>query len=97
MLIPGGSIENDSTVRRAMARQAQEVHAMIRATLASMAGPEVAEGLRIQYGGSVKPDNAAELWPRCDGAIVGTAAKRGGRVEAAVDLDRVKALRKACK
>jgi len=56
--------------------QAQEVHAEIRALLGSMYDAGVAEATRIQYGGSVKPDNAAELMalPDVDGALVGGAA-----------------------
>ena len=51
----------------------------------------------IWIGSGLTPDNAAELWPRCDGAIVGTACKRGGVVDAPVDLRRVRALRRACR
>ncbi len=56
--------------------QAQEVHAEIRALLGSMYDPSIADATRIQYGGSVKPDNAGELMalPDVDGALVGGAA-----------------------
>ncbi len=56
--------------------QAQEVHAEIRALLAGLYGQAVADATRIQYGGSVKPDNAAELLalPDVDGALVGGAS-----------------------
>ncbi len=56
--------------------QAQEVHRFIRELLAKMFGEETAEAVRIQYGGSVKPDNAAELMsqPDVDGALVGGAS-----------------------
>ena len=56
--------------------QAQEVHALIRALLAGLSSPEVAARVRIQYGGSVKPDNAADLarQPDIDGALVGGAS-----------------------
>jgi len=56
--------------------QAQEAHAAIRSLLASLAGWNVANAVRIQYGGSVKPDNAAELMalPDVDGALVGGAS-----------------------
>jgi membrane complex biogenesis BtpA family protein len=50
----------------------------------------------IWLGSGLAVDNAALLWPRCDGAIVGTACKRGGRVGEPVDVDRVRALRAAC-
>jgi membrane complex biogenesis BtpA family protein len=51
----------------------------------------------IWIGSGLSPDNAVSLWPRCDGAIVGTFAKRGGDVRAPVDADRVRALRAACR
>lgn len=59
----------------ATAEQAQEVHAAIRATLAEF-GAELATTMRILYGGSVKPGNAAELlaMPDIDGALVGGAS-----------------------
>ncbi len=63
------------TGRTATAAQAQEVHAAIRAILRELGGP-AADQMRIQYGGSVKPDNAAELLagPDVDGALVGGAS-----------------------
>jgi triosephosphate isomerase len=63
------------TGKTATAAQAQEVHEVIRALLRDMA-PAVAAEVRIQYGGSVKPDNAAELMgqPDVDGALVGGAS-----------------------
>jgi triosephosphate isomerase len=56
--------------------QAQEVHAWIRARLAELFGAPIAAAIRIQYGGSVKADNAAQLLgqPDIDGALVGGAA-----------------------
>ncbi len=56
--------------------QAQEVHRFIRELLADMFGEDVANAVRIQYGGSVKPANAAELMsqPDVDGALVGGAS-----------------------
>lgn len=55
--------------------QAQEVHAFIRNLVKDLYNNEVAGNLVIQYGGSVKPDNAAELLsqPDIDGALVGGA------------------------
>lgn len=55
--------------------QAQEVHALIRARLAA-ADNSVAHGVRILYGGSVKPDNAASLFgcEDIDGGLIGGAA-----------------------
>ena len=60
----------------ATAADAQAMHATIRATLASLYAPALAEGVRIQYGGSVKPDNVDELMaqPDIDGALVGGAS-----------------------
>jgi len=56
-------------------QQAQEVHAFIRSLLREFMGP-AAEAIRIQYGGSVTPDNAATLLgqPDIDGALVGGAS-----------------------
>lgn len=50
----------------------------------------------IWLGSGLRTDNAAQLWPRCDGAIVGTSCKYDGRVGAPVDPERVRALRAAC-
>lgn len=56
--------------------QAQEVHAFIRNLLTKQYGNEIAQGITIQYGGSVKPDNAAELFaqPDIDGGLIGGAS-----------------------
>jgi triosephosphate isomerase len=64
------------TGKVATSRQAQEVHAHIRSLLVELWGQESAGQVRIQYGGSVKPDNAAELLsqPDIDGALVGGAS-----------------------
>ena len=64
------------TGKVATPQQAQEVHALIRSLLGSLASPAVAAKVRIQYGGSVKPDNAADLaaQPDIDGALVGGAS-----------------------
>lgn len=63
------------TGRTATAADAQEVIAFIRRTLGEMYG-EAAQATRIQYGGSVKPENIAELMaqPDIDGALVGGAS-----------------------
>jgi triosephosphate isomerase len=55
---------------------AQQVHAIIRDFLADLLGGPTAAQIRIQYGGSVKPDNAGELLarPDIDGALVGGAS-----------------------
>jgi triosephosphate isomerase len=64
------------TGRAATAEHANVTIGFIRRTVASIAGPEVAEVTRIQYGGSVTPANAAELFerPEIDGALVGGAS-----------------------
>lgn len=56
--------------------QAESAHAHLRKWLSSRYNPEIAERTRIQYGGSVKPDNAAGLMqqPNVDGALVGGAS-----------------------
>ncbi len=67
------------TGKTATSAQAQEVHAAIRKILRELGG-EAADAIRIQYGGSVKPDNAAELMsqPDVDGALVGGASLKAG-------------------
>jgi triosephosphate isomerase len=64
------------TGRNATPAQAQEVHASIRQWLAERFSPGFAAGTRVLYGGSVKPDNVAELMaqPDLDGALVGGAS-----------------------
>jgi triosephosphate isomerase len=64
------------TGKTATPAQAEEVHAFIRKQLAARWGQPTADALRIQYGGSVKADNAAELMgqPNIDGALVGGAS-----------------------
>jgi triosephosphate isomerase len=64
------------TGENATPEQAQEAHAFIRGTLTELSDEATAERIRIQYGGSVKPDNARELmWqPDIDGALVGGAS-----------------------
>lgn len=64
------------TGKTATAEQAQEVHAFIRNLLADLFDADTAKAVRIQYGGSVKPDNARELMsqPDVDGALVGGAS-----------------------
>ena len=64
------------TGRTATPGQAQEVHAYVRSLVAGLYDKPVADALRIQYGGSVKPDNAEELLsqPDVDGALVGGAS-----------------------
>lgn len=64
------------TGKVATPQQAEEVHLELRKLLRSRYNADVAEAVRIQYGGSVKPSNAAELLsqPDVDGALVGGAS-----------------------
>src|SRR6516165_9028504 len=64
------------TGKTATTQQAQEAHAFIRKMLASVFDEATAKKVRIQYGGSVKPNNAKELMsqPDVDGALVGGAS-----------------------
>jgi triosephosphate isomerase len=60
----------------ATSQQAQDAHAFVRSVIAELYGADAAAKIRIQYGGSVKPGNAAELMacPDIDGALIGGAA-----------------------
>lgn len=64
------------TGQTATPQDANDAIRHIRAVMGSLAGPDVAAGVRIQYGGSVKPDNIATLMnePDIDGALVGGAS-----------------------
>lgn len=64
------------TGRTATPTQAQQIHAFIRQWIAQKFDQASAEGLRILYGGSVKPDNIADLMAEADidGALVGGAS-----------------------
>ena len=64
------------TGKTATTQQAQDAHAFIRGVLARMFDEATAKKVRIQYGGSVKPNNAKELMsqPDVDGALVGGAS-----------------------
>jgi len=56
--------------------QAQEMHAVIRGDLSERYGPDVADGVPLLYGGSMKPHNAAGLLsqPDIDGGLIGSAS-----------------------
>ena len=60
----------------ATSEQAQEVHCFVRQLLAKMYSEQLSQEIRIQYGGSVKPANAAELMAQedVDGLLVGGAS-----------------------
>lgn len=64
------------TGETATPEQAQEIHAFIRNLIADKYGKEVAEEVSILYGGSVKPNNAKEIFskPDVDGGLIGGAA-----------------------
>ncbi len=64
------------TGRTATTEQAQEAHAFLRGRLAETCGSDAADGLRILYGGSLKPSNAHELigQPDVDGGLIGGAS-----------------------
>ncbi|MEQ9361956.1 MAG: triose-phosphate isomerase, partial [Rhodospirillales bacterium] len=62
--------------KTATPEDAQEMHAAIRESLAERFGADTAAGVRILYGGSMKPGNAAELLALADvdGGLIGGAA-----------------------
>ncbi|WP_418509326.1 triose-phosphate isomerase [Corallibacter sp.] len=64
------------TGETASPEQAQEMHAFIRKTLADTYGESIANGVSILYGGSVKPNNAKEIFskPDVDGGLIGGAS-----------------------
>ncbi len=69
--------------------QAEAVHAFIREVIGQLYSVDVADAIRIQYGGSVKPENAADLFtqPDIDGGLIG-----GASLQADVLADIVKAV-----
>jgi triosephosphate isomerase len=75
------------TGKVASPEQAQEVHAFIRRHLAQTFGQATADRVVVQYGGSVKPDNARELMacPDVDGALVGGASLKAADFLAIVE------------
>ena len=64
------------TGETATPEQAQDMHAFIRKTLSEKYGEEVANSVSILYGGSVKPNNAKEIFskPDVDGGLIGGAS-----------------------
>jgi triosephosphate isomerase len=75
------------TGRNATPEQAQDVHAFVRRVVTSLASGSVADAIRVQYGGSVKADNAAALMaqPDVDGALVGGASLEAASLIRIVD------------
>ena len=68
------------TGKTATPADAQDAHAKIRGLLGELYGAGIAEATRIQYGGSMKPGNAAELMaqPDVDGGLIGGASLKAG-------------------
>jgi len=68
------------TGKTATPAQAQEVHAFLRGRLKQLWGDEAGHSVRILYGGSVKPENIAQLMAQedIDGALVGGASLSAG-------------------
>jgi len=67
--------------------QAQEMHAFIRKTIAGKYGTEIANNIRILYGGSVKPANAGEIFSQTDvdGGLIGGASLKADDFKAIVE------------
>ena len=74
------------TGETASPEQAQEMHQFIRQTIETKFGKEVAENVSILYGGSVKPENAKEIFgkPDVDGGLIGGAALKAADFSAIV-------------
>lgn len=74
------------TGKTALPKQAQEVHEMIRGLIGQMYDKAIAENIRIQYGGSAKPANTAELMrcPDVDGLLIGGASLKANDFAAMV-------------
>jgi len=75
------------TGKTATPAQAQEVHKLIRTLVSQLFNPAVGDNLVIQYGGSVKPDNAADLLSQndIDGALVGGACLKADSFNAIIN------------
>ena len=75
------------TGKNATPEQAGEVHKFIRGLVAKGWGTQAADSIRILYGGSVKPDNAAQLWSKddIDGFLIGGASLKAESFTAIAD------------
>ena len=75
------------TGKTASPEQAQEMHAHIRSLVSDKYGAEIADGISILYGGSVKPGNAKELFANADvdGGLIGGASLKAADFNAIVD------------
>jgi triosephosphate isomerase len=78
------------TGKTATPQQAEEVHAFIREQLRTLFEPQVSDRVRIQYGGSVSPDNISDLMaqPNIDGALVGGASLKAESFSSIVKFKR---------
>lgn len=78
------------TGKTATVEQANDVCRLIRVTIETIAGHDVAEAVRILYGGSVKPDNISALMaaPHIDGALVGGASLKADDFAAVVNYEK---------
>jgi triosephosphate isomerase len=78
------------TGKVATTQQAEEVHKFIRGLLTGIYDAATAQGIRIQYGGSVKPDNVKDLMSQenIDGALVGGASLKADSFEAIVKFKK---------
>ena len=74
------------TGKTATTAQAQQVHGFIRDWIKTRFNKQISDTIRIQYGGSVKPDNAADLLkqPDIDGVLVGGASLKADSFTAIV-------------
>jgi triosephosphate isomerase len=79
------------TGKTATTQQAEEVHAFIRKQMGQITHRQVSEGMRIQYGGSVNPDNISDLMvqPNIDGALVGGASLKADSFSSIVKFERM--------
>lgn len=80
------------TGKTATPEMAQEVHRFIREELTNLFGATVADKIRILYGGSMKPENAAELiaQPDIDGGLIGGASLKAKSFTELVEIARSK-------
>jgi triosephosphate isomerase len=76
------------TGETASPEQAQEMHKFIRETVRTAYGNDIAEEVSILYGGSVKPENAKEIFskPDVDGGLIGGAALKSDDFVAIVNI-----------